>query len=443
MNIVFISNYINHHQIPFCEEMIKLCGESDRFYFIQTQDMEQDRKDMGWGTQLPSYVLKSYESEEENKRCRQLIFDSEVVIFGGCEDESYISPRLEDVRKNLEEKAGAADAGEADAGEADDRKISEKPLKITFRYSERLYREGQWKCITPKGLIRKYKDHTRYKNCPVYLLAAGAYVPSDFGIIKAYPGKMLKWGYFTEVREYDIESLLENKGWGDDKIPYIIWAGRLMKLKHPELAVLTAEHLSKKGLDFHMDIIGGGEEEENIKSLIKEKGLEDKITMTGMKKPGEVREAMEKADILLFTSNRLEGWGAVVNEAMNSGCAVIAGNMAGAVPYLIKNGVNGCVFADGQSGQLLKEAEKLVSDKKLRRKIGENAYITMRDTWNPANAAKKLMEFIESVRSGQIGQNGRTADKTDGQNGQMIPGPCSPVYPESEKAVSKKVVSES
>ena len=47
---------------------------------------------------------------------------------------------------------------------------------------------------------------------------------------------------------------------------------------------------------------------------------------------------MEKSHIHLFTSNHLEGWGAVVNEAMNSGCAVVANREAGAVPYLIEHG---------------------------------------------------------------------------------------------------------
>ena len=83
MTIIFVSNYINHHQIPFCEEMISLCGADDQFYFIETEEMESDRKQMGWDSSKPGYVLCAYESEEKNKKCRQLIFESEVVIFGG------------------------------------------------------------------------------------------------------------------------------------------------------------------------------------------------------------------------------------------------------------------------------------------------------------------------------------------------------------------------
>ena len=38
---------------------------------------------------------------------------------------------------------------------------------------------------------------------------------------------------------------------------------------------------------------------------------------------------MEKCHIHIFTSNHLEGWGAVVNEAMNSGCCEVANVQAG------------------------------------------------------------------------------------------------------------------
>ena len=33
-----------------------------------------------------------------------------------------------------------------------------------MRVSERLYREGQWKAVSPRGLIHKYREHIRYRN---------------------------------------------------------------------------------------------------------------------------------------------------------------------------------------------------------------------------------------------------------------------------------------
>ena len=79
---------------------------------------------------------------------------------------------------------------------------------------------------------------------------------------------------------------------------------------------------------------GSGELEERVRGQVREKGLEDMFTFYGYTEPARVREIMEKCHVHLFTSNHLEGWGAVVNEAMNSGCAVVANAEAGAVPFL-------------------------------------------------------------------------------------------------------------
>ena len=124
MKVTMISNYINHHQIPVSDEFYKRLGED--YHFIQTEPMEEERVKMGWGDEVKElpYLLCYY---EQPKKCEKLILESDVVIFGGVEDESYISPRL---KKGL----------------------------FTIRYSERIYKEGQWKRVSPRGLLKKYKD---------------------------------------------------------------------------------------------------------------------------------------------------------------------------------------------------------------------------------------------------------------------------------------------
>ena len=45
MTITFVSNYINHHQIPFSNAMYAQSGED--YCFIQTEPMEEERRNMG------------------------------------------------------------------------------------------------------------------------------------------------------------------------------------------------------------------------------------------------------------------------------------------------------------------------------------------------------------------------------------------------------------
>ena len=368
MKLTFVSNYINHHQIPLSNELYRLLGAD--YTFIQTEPMEAERLQMGWQDEsgrLP-YLRLFY---EEPEYCEKLIADSDAVVFGGTDEESYIKPRL---------AAG----------------------KLVFRNSERIYKSGQWKMITPRGLKKKYEDHTRYRKAPVYLLCAGGYVASDFHLVRAYPDKMFKWGYFPETRRMHKETLLEKH---KESTVSLMWAGRFIDWKHPELPVLLAERLKKRGCDFHLSMVGGGEMEAEIRRLISEKNLEKEVTLCGYRQPSEVREMMEQTQVYLITSDYKEGWGAVLNEAMNSGCAVLASHAIGAAPFLIRHGENGLVFQSGDLDDLERKAERLIKNGTERRRLGDAAYETILRDWNAEKAAGRLVELAKKLL-GETGGKG-------------------------------------
>lgn len=371
MKFTIVSNYINHHQIPMSNELYRELGND--FKFIQTQPMEEDRVKMGWGDEIQKipYLKLFYEAKEE---CEKLIMDSDIVLFGGVEDEKYIKPRLE-------------------AG------------KIVIRASERLYREGQWKSISPRGRKKKYEDHTRYADAPVYLLCHGAYVASDFDIVKAYPNKKFTWGYFPEVKTYDMKQLFFKKKHVDENgNPQlrILWAGRFLPLKHPEYAIKVAKDLKKAGISFHLDMVGGGELETKLHKMVESMKLSKEVTFHGFQPPRNVRDFMEEADVFLFTSNHLEGWGAVLNESMNSACAVVANHAIGAAPVLIKHGKNGLIYKNGSYEQFKENVFILARDDKMREKLACNAYKTIVEQWNPKEAAKRLLDFCNGLLEGRI-----------------------------------------
>lgn len=385
--MIMVSNYINHHQIPFCNEMYRLLG--GEFAFCQTEAMEEERIRMGWKEQesLPYLILY-----QENPEMYQKWIDScKVVFFGGTDEECYIQYRLR----------------------------NQKPL---IRYSERIYKEGQWKAISPRGLRQKYLDHTRYRRDEVYMLCSGAYVPSDFSIVKAYPEKLLRWGYFPETRRYNVDELLSQKKPGS-----IVWAARFIDWKHPELPVETANYLKESGLNFHMDIIGGGEYESLVEGLVKKYGLQEQVTLCGFKKPKEVRKAMEKADIFLVTSDRKEGWGAVVNEAMNSGCGVVANHMIGAVPFLIRHGENGLVYEDGKKEKLFELTKSLILQREYCQELGRKAYETITDEWNAETAAERICGLCGRLKFlSPQDMAGVSAEKWEAIMRLPENGPCSP-----------------
>lgn len=366
MTFTFVSNYINHHQIPLCNALYEELG--DGFTFIQTMPMEQERVAMGWQVdvrRLP-YVKCLYEEEYD---CLKVIAESDVALFGWTEREDIVSSRL-------------------------------NSDKVSMRVSERLYREGRWKAVSPRGLMAKYREHVKYRGKNICMLCAGAYTAADFRLIGAYPGKLFKWGYFPALRTYTDEEFRALKG--DDGTLDIVWAGRFIPLKHPEYVVRLAKTLEKKEYSYRIHMLGDGELEPLIRQDIETSGLAGKVLLYGYTKPEKVRDVMERCHIHLFTSNRLEGWGAVVNEGMNSGCVEIVNGQVGAAPYLIRHGVNGLLYPRDSYGKMEELALDLFANWEERKQLGRAAYETILTQWNAEHAAKELLRFARGLLRGEI-----------------------------------------
>jgi len=243
---------------------------------------------------------------------------------------------------------------------------------------------------------------SRYVN-KGYLLCASAFAAIDYRISGISAEKCLRWGYFPEVKLYDdMDSVIDSKYSNTNVVNKIsiLWVGRLIEWKHPEAVVFVAERLRAEGYDFEISIVGGGDLEQQIRDSVEKKGLGENVHLLGSMTPEEVREYMVKADIFLFTSDRNEGWGVVLNESMNSACAVVASDAIGAVPYLISNGGNGLIYRSGDNEDLYQGVKRLIEDPGQRKRIQVAAYRTITDIWSPRNAAQRFIKFAEGILRG-------------------------------------------
>ena len=379
MQVVFISNFLSHHQRPFCDRMYATLG--DGFLFISTKPITQERINMGWSMPLVPYELRAYENEEQSKSAQTMALQADVVIIGSAPD-FYIIPRL---------KAG----------------------KLTFKYSERFYKQGLNAKNFAHALIGAWLHHGRFQRYPLYMLCASAYTAGDCAVFGNYKNRTFQWGYFPEAKYYDVNELMGKKSGLKHPCASILWVGRLIGWKHPDASIHLAESLKRQGYEFKLNIIGNGDLEQELQMMISDKGLSDCVEMLGAMPPEKVRERMEKADIFLFTSDFNEGWGAVLNESMNSGCAVVASHAVGSVPFLIQDGENGLIYENGNQRKLEERVESLIRNSGYRKKLGVNAYESIVNTWNADAAAERFIALSQALL------NGKAADSI------FKEGPCS------------------
>lgn len=381
MKVTFVANFMNHHQLPFSLEMDKLT--QGNYTFVAVEALPDERKNMGYANMNDyPFIIKAYESEELYKEGLKKIETDDMVIFGSCPDEFI----------DLREKTG-------------------KPFII---YSERFLKKGTYRRFIPITYNKIYNRMLKFEKAKPGIIASSAYLPYDLKLLKSN-FNIYKWGYFPEVKRYqNIENVLNGK-----EKATLLWVARFIKLKHPEHAIYVADRLKKAGYDFTLKMIGVGPLEEKIKRQIRKKGLEENVILLGAMSTEEVRLNMEKSEVFLFTSDFNEGWGAVLNEAMNSGCACVSSHAIGSVPFLVREDVNGFIYRSGNKKMLFNKVKKLLDNREIIRKAGENAYHTIADVWCPENATKRLYELIGNILEGDY-----TSEYTDG--------PCSKanvIYP--------------
>lgn len=357
MKLVFLSCYLNHHLRPVSDALSRMC---DYAFIATTAGRSDERRALGWvREQEPAYVVH-YDREPE--RVKQLLQEADVIFTGAAPEKLVRSC----IQRN----------------------------QLVLRYAERPLKKGpQWKKYLPR-LIKWHYQNPAWRK--VYMLCASAYTAGDYARFGLFRGRCFRWGYFPAfVPCEDPQKRLREK-----KPNSILWVGRFLDWKHPDDALEVAHRLNLAGYDYTLDFIGIGPMEQKLRQLTEEKQLQHRVRFLGAMPPDRVRSHMEEAEILLFTSDRQEGWGAVLNEAMNSLCCPVADSRAGSVPFLIRHGENGLMYA-GDVNVLYEKVAVLLEHPEQRRNMGLCAYETIRQQWNPEEAARRLLTLAQGLLRGE------------------------------------------
>ncbi len=371
MKIAFVSNFLNHHQLPICEELVRLTDGA--FTFVALTPVPGDRLSLGYYDMNEEYpfVIRAYESDEEMKKGHCVAEEADILIIGGIHDpiaHTFILPRVQ-------------------------------ANKISFWYCERRYKRGLLRALSPKNLSIIKNCHNAHKSDKVYMLCASAYTAWDYALTRSYIGKTFKWGYFPKVEQYDVNELIARKR--QDGKTKIMWCARFIPWKHPEAMLTLAKKLKDDGEDFVIEMVGNGEMFDDFKRTVEKEGLSDLIHLMGSMSPKDVREHMKAANIFVFTSDFNEGWGAVLNESMNSACAVISGYAIGSTPFLVSHESNGFVYKTGNDESIYRAVKRLIDDPALCDEMGKRAYNTMLSKWSPEAAAERLMTLATYLEKGE------------------------------------------
>lgn len=190
--------------------------------------------------------------------------------------------------------------------------------------------------------IRYYTKDKKYASYIQYIFAMGK------DAVLYYQSLCSRWqvfpfAYCTDQTQLTSIQKIEHK----TIQPQFAFIGNLSRRKSVKTIIDACHNLNGS---YCLSLVGNGNELEKLQMQVVNYHLNEKVKFLGTKSNADIPQWLLSQDILILPSI-YDGWGAVVNEALGSGCYVICSDKCGA-RELLQNSKCGIVFRSGDNKQL-------------------------------------------------------------------------------------------
>lgn len=179
-----------------------------------------------------------------------------------------------------------------------------------------------------------------------------------------------------------------------NEVPIILHVGRLCSERSVDVVIRAFAEFLKK-TEGQLIITSKGPGEEELKDLVNELNIENKVKFTGYVSEEELKRIYRKSDVFV-TASTTDTQSLVVLESMNFGTPVIAPNAGGIKDY-VKDEVNGLLFKGGDFYELAEKMHTILNNSKLRREITMNGFKTAEDLSIERCSDKLRNIYIEAI----------------------------------------------
>jgi len=174
--------------------------------------------------------------------------------------------------------------------------------------------------------------------------------------------------------------------------PALLYLGRLTRSKRVDHALLAFRRIIDEMPDARLWVAGSGPDEHRLRALVAQSGLSPWVTFFGHVNEEQKVRLLSSSHLMLFPAVR-EGWGLTVLEANACGTPVIGYDVPG-LRDSIRDGVNGFLAKDGDSGNMADKALRLLKSTNTLRKISRSAKsYSSQFSWD--SSAKEFESILE------------------------------------------------
>ncbi len=146
--------------------------------------------------------------------------------------------------------------------------------------------------------------------------------------------------------------------------PTVMYLGRLRSYKSVDVLLRAFGGVLSRVPNAQLIIAGSGDDEDNLKNIAKELGLNNEQVVFKGRVPDKERVLLMQKAWVLVNPSLMEGFGVVIIEANACGTPVIASNVPG-LRDAVKNMKSGCLVKYGDVAGFAEEILKIFENKKL------------------------------------------------------------------------------
>ncbi|MGC4118204.1 MAG: glycosyltransferase [Myxococcales bacterium] len=358
--MVLGANIWSPHMAPLAYQLASILGV--HFETVVFAKTDQERRDLGWGEpSRPLWLQGPPRRKADERDLIRRVERADVALLGSVPTSV------------LERRA--------------------KTGRLTLVMAERILKKPapRLPLLAPRyaHAIGRYRRIVNREGW--HSLAIGHYAERDLRELEMFGDNIWRWGYFVEVNREPPR----NRAPGPLRC---LWVGRLLDWKRVDTLIRAVERVQHEPWFGDCLIVGAGPEEESLRSLARARGIaESKLGFSAPLPMPKVRELMRARDLLVVSSGRGEGWGAVVGEAMSEGCLVVANEQAGASRNLITPNKTGFLFEDGSVDSLEGCLRRAAIAGQVNARIRQNAWKKISDEWSPRVGAERVVQLAADL----------------------------------------------
>jgi len=187
-------------------------------------------------------------------------------------------------------------------------------------------------------------------------------------------------------------------------LPYFCCVGRIVKEKGLKYALYAFKKVVNEHSEARLLIIGERQsydllsEKRKLIGLTRKLGLSKNVIFTGWKPNDVVLDIISKSTAVVFPSVGPEIFPMAVLEGMGCGKPVIATSRGG-VPEIVEDGNNGFLVPPHDSEKLAEEMIYLLDKPNEVKRMGRNAFETVKRKCNPDIIANEYIKLYQSLIS--------------------------------------------